>query len=468
MQAFRLDSHTYDGRYMFLHCTQEQMAAENKSVIHWVLTVEGGNANYYTTGPTTVKIDGQTVYYAPTAYWNDRQFPAGKGSVSGSLELRHREDGSRQVECTLETSIYTGVLRTAKATWELDANPRASTVGATDLYIGSTCMVLIDRKNNAYTHTVALYTDDLEGYLQSDGTLASQPAKLESTTLALIVPLSFYEKIPNERRLSCRLVCTTYLEDTQIGQPQECTFQAICREEDCAPYVAGEVMDLNGRTVSLTGDPVRIVRFFSTAGCSIYARAKLGATLTGQQVNGTPIPGEHIELPNAETGTFVFQVTDSRGYRGEHTVENPLIPYIKLTAKATTHRQAPTSDRVELTVAGDWWAGNFGAEENALTAKCRVGQVEIPLSLEVQEGRYTATVTLEGLSYDRAHLLAITVEDKLMVQSLTVTVNPGVPVFDWGQGDFAFHVPVILADGSAAVSYTQLQQILGQMKGEST
>ena len=184
-------------------------------------------------------------------------------------------------------------------------------------------------------------------------------------------------------------------------------------------------------------------------------------------MNGTPIPGEHIELPNAETGTFVFQVTDSRGYRGEHTVENPLIPYIKLTAKATTRRQAPTSDRVELTVAGDWWAGNFGAEENALTAKCRVGQVEIPLSLEVQEGRYTATVTLEGLSYDRAHLLVITVEDKLMVQSLTVTVNPGVPVFDWGQGDFAFHVPVILSDGSAAVSYTQLQQILGQMKGES-
>ena len=460
MQEFRLDSHTYDGRYLSLTCLQTPDPAENKSVIHWTLTVAGGNANYYTTGPTTVTVGGQTVYYAPTAYWNTHEFPACRGSVSGSIEVNHEEDGSKKVECTLQTSIYTGVLRKAEAVWELDAIARASTVGATDLYIGSTGVVLIDRKNSAYTHTVALYTQDLEGYLQSDGTLASQPEKLESTTLALRIPMAFYEKIPNERKLTCRLVATTYLEDTQIGDPQECSFQAACREEDCAPYVAGEVVDLNQRTVSLTGDPERIVRFFSTAGCSIYAKAELGASLTKQQVNGTPIAGEHIELANVETGTFLFQVTDSRGYRAEHTVENLLIPYIKLTAKATTHRQAPTSDRVELTVTGDWWEGDFGAEENTLQATCYVGQTEIPLSLEVQQGRYTATATLEGLSYNSAHLLFVTVTDKLMTQSLTVTVNPGVPVFDWGQGDFAFHVPVTLSDGSAAISRNELLRLL--------
>ena len=321
-------------------------------------------------------------------------------------------------------------------------------------------MVLVDRKSSLYTHTVALYTDVLEGYLQSDGTISPTPVQLESTTIAMGIPLSFYSKIPNAKKLQCRLVCTTYSENTQIGQSQECTFAAACREEDCIPFIGCTVEDGNEKTIALTGDRNVLVRFFSRAVCRLDALGRQGASIVKKQVETVEITGDRVEIEGVETGAFQFQAVDSRGYRAEHQVELPLISYRKLTANCAVRRQAPTSDRVELTVAGDWWRGNFGLTENTLEATCRVGQEEIPLTITPGEDSYTATATIEGLAYDKAHGFSLSVKDQLMEQVLFVTVNPGVPVFDWGQKDFAFHVPVTLSDGAVAISENRLRQLL--------
>ena len=396
-------------------------------------------------------------------FYNAPKFPAAKGSVSGTLEVSHREDGSQSLEISLETAIYTGILKTAKGLWELHTIDRPSTLGATDCFIGSACMVLVDRKNSAYTHTLALHTDGLEGYLTAEGELSTQPVRLSATALSFSVPEAFYEKIPNDRKLECRIVCTTYLGDTQIGESQSCSFYASCREEDCLPLVGGSVTDCNEKTLSLTGDENPLVRFYSQAACQIEAEARNGAVITKRQINGLEVEGDALVLPNVETGTFLFSATDSRLYRGEFTLEKPLITYRKLTANCTLRRQAPTSDKVELTVSGDWWAGNFGAAENALEAVCRVGDRELPLSVVCAEDTYTAAVTVEELPYDKASFLTVTVADKLMTLEIPLTVNPGVPVFDWGEQDFAFHVPVTLADGSEAVSLNQLMTLLTQL-----
>lgn len=467
MTECNLRSHTYDGRYMELRCVQEPVAAENKSLIHWTLTVAGGNANYYTTGPTTVKIHGKTVYFASTAYWNDKQFPAAKGSVSGQLEVFHREDGSQTVECSLETAIYTGVVKTATTTWELEEIGRATTVAATDCTIGGTSMVLLDRKNSACTHTVALYADTFMGYLRTDGTLNAQPVQLEATAIALKIPLSFFGIIPEARKLECRLVCTTFLESVQVGEPQECTFFAACGE-NALPSLRAEVTDCNEKTLALTADPQVLVRFFSRANCWLEAVGSNGAYIAKKQVDNVEITGESVVLDGVETGTFRFLATDSRGYQTEKVVEKPLIPYSKLTVKASPRRQESISDRVELTISGNCWNGNFGAADNSLTGLCRVGQVETPLTFVRQGDDYTAVALLEGLPYDSTRHVQVEVEDALMQVSLPVIVYPGVPVFDWGQKEFAFHVPVILHDGSPAVSKTELLALLTEWKNGGT
>jgi hypothetical protein len=114
MTEFRIDTHkTYNGRYMYLSCTQEPDVQRNLSIIHWTLTVTGGTSNYYTTGPTTVTTGNQQVYYSPIVYYNAPKFPASKGSVSGTVEIPPQTDGTMTIECAIETAIYDGVLRTA-------------------------------------------------------------------------------------------------------------------------------------------------------------------------------------------------------------------------------------------------------------------------------------------------------------------------------------------------------------------
>ena len=77
-------------------------------------------------------------------------------------------------------------------------------------------------------------------------------------------------------------------------------------------------------------------------------------------------------------------------------------------------------------------------------------------------GGYTAQGYLD-VSYQQSHLVQVVARDKLMELTIPVRINPGVPVFDWGEQDFAFHVPVTLADGSEAVSLNQLMALLTQL-----
>ena len=447
---------TYNGRYMYLFCTQEAVPEENKSIIHWTLTVTDGESKYYTTGPTTVTINGETVYYAPIAYWNGYQFPAAKGSVSGTVEVSHLTDGTKSVECSIKTAIYNGVMQENKAPYVLDAIPQASTVLATDCYIGSTCVVLVDRKSTAYTHTIGFCAPDLEGFLCADGSLSQDPVQLNTTSIPFLVPVTMYDRIPKERQIECKLICTTYAGQTQIGDPQECTFFASCREEDCSPYVSGEVLDCNDVTYDLTGNRNIIVRFFSRPGCEIYTRAQNGASITHQQVNGVEIPEERIELSNPETGIFRFQATDSRGYQNEAVEEKGFVPYQKLTAVATAKRPGPTSDKAILTVEGKCFWGSFGVQENTVQAICVANGAEIVMEVTPTEGGYVAQGAVEGLSYEQSHSVQVVIWDKLMEISTKASVNPGIPVFDWGEKDFAFHVPVTLSDGAPAVSQEML------------
>ena len=81
--SFTLNSSAYDGRYLSLSCAQSAEIAANRSKISWVLSAVGGSVNLYSTGPTTVTINGTQVYYCERKEWSSGVFPAAKGRVEG-------------------------------------------------------------------------------------------------------------------------------------------------------------------------------------------------------------------------------------------------------------------------------------------------------------------------------------------------------------------------------------------------
>lgn len=128
-KTFTLKSNSYDGRYMELVCTQTPSDSKsNLSTIAWTLTTTGGSVQYYSTGPTKVVINGQTVYSQSRVAWDSYKFPAKKGSVSGTLTVEHDNNGEKSISVSFSTAIKEATVGTYTGTWTLDSIPRYATV----------------------------------------------------------------------------------------------------------------------------------------------------------------------------------------------------------------------------------------------------------------------------------------------------------------------------------------------------
>ena len=122
-----LTSSSYDGRRNRVVFEQTKDVANNRSKIHWTLYVEGGNDNYYTTGPITIKVNGEQVYYCAQKGWSSYEFPAAKGQKSGDIYVNHSGDGTKTIEVLLSTAIYVDQVSTYKESWTLASIPRYPT-----------------------------------------------------------------------------------------------------------------------------------------------------------------------------------------------------------------------------------------------------------------------------------------------------------------------------------------------------
>lgn len=365
-------------------------------------------------------------------------------AMSKTFRVNHSSNGSKKITISATGSIPPSSVTstTISQEVELDTIPRASSIGATDANIGAASMIVVTKKNTAYKHSVAYSFGDLSGYIKADGTVTDSEVIFSETSIAFALPDDFYAQIPKVKSGKCSLTCKTYYGSTQIGEDQTVTFTAVAAESVCAPSVSGTVVDVNETTKALTGDENKLVRYHSKAKCTITASAKNAATLASKTVNGKAISNT-LEISNAETGNFAFTAKDSRGYGKSATVKKDLIPYVKLTVNASVKRTDPTSGRAVLTVKGNFYNGGFGAEENTLTLSCQVGSgVPVTLTPAISGNSYSVSTTLEGLSYDSTHSITVSASDKLEEVSSTVTVQKGLPGFDWGEKDFQFHMPV--------------------------
>ena len=95
--ATTFTSNTYDGRYLRLSITESTNAKTNKSTLSWTLTSAGGSVNYYSIGETTITINGTQVYHKAQTAWDDKVFPAAKGSTSGTIDVTHLSDGTKSI-----------------------------------------------------------------------------------------------------------------------------------------------------------------------------------------------------------------------------------------------------------------------------------------------------------------------------------------------------------------------------------
>lgn len=363
-----------------------------------------------------------------------------------TIEVPPTENGTAKlrVRTWMDTKISAGVVT---LTEELELRPVASTVTAGDAFIGSVTPVKLHTTNPEYTHTIQYSFGSQTGYLTEEGGVSENEVKVSGNEVLFTVPESFYDEIPNGVYGTVNLLCTTYAGNDQIGEPQQASFQVLVDDSICSPFVGGTVKDVNDITLALTGDENTLIRYHSTARCTITPEAQCSATINTRWINSIQVADDFLEIPNVDQDQAIFKVEDSRGFQAETVQQLDLIPYRHLSLLASIERDDPTSGNATLQYSGVFYRGSFGAVNNDLTFEYKIGLGEYQtadIAHTVNFDRYTAVLNLSGLDYNRVYTIMVRVSDKLETVEKRLTLKKGVPVFDWGENDFKFNVPVMV------------------------
>lgn len=337
------------------------------------------------------------------------------------------------------------------------ATPLKSEVKATDANIGSTSTITVTRYNSSYTHTLTYAFGELTG------TIA---ANTSNTSVGWTIPTTFYAQIPNASNGWGSIYCETFNGSTSLGKTS-CTFTATAAKDLCLPDVSGTVVDTNATTLALTGGTdanTTLIRYKSTAKCTISANAKNSASISSKQINSTTPSNNIATFNNVADKSFVFKATDTRGYSKSVTVTPTVVDYVQLTCNPTLARLSPTSSTVAMSVSGSIYRGSFGEYSkysNTLTMEFRYKEVG---------GTYNEWTTIDGnniifgtakyysnadiqlgdeFDYKKDYDFQIRAKDGadgyvLSTVTKTVTVSRGIPICDWGANDFNFNVPIML------------------------
>ncbi len=456
---FTLNSQSYQGRYMRLDCVQQQDVAANASVISWTLTVTGGSANYYTTGPTTVTIGGQVVYDVPKVYYNEYRFPAGEGSISGTVVIPHQQDGSLTVDCSITTSIYTGVVETSSGSWILETIPRAAKLTGAPNFSDEDNPVI------SYSNPAGEDVETLQACISLNGVEAGIPYRdLPKTGDSYTFCLTVSERQVLQNSVTDRNTRQVYfvLKTVIAGRVDEDILERTLTIVNAQPVVTATVTDVNSATADLTGDPAgTLVRYCSDAVVEAVCAPQKGAVLQRYQLahNGKVYAENPKTVCGVESGAFSITATDSRGNATTLSVNKTLIPYIKLTCDMETPR-LDVSGNVTVKVSGNWFNGAFSAtRDNTLQVQFRCKESGAEWSEDqwqemaaVPGGRSYEAVqafVIPDFDHRKAYVFQARAMDAVATVPSSEHTARSLPVFDWGEQDFNVngelmvnHIPV--------------------------
>lgn len=429
--------------------SQNQIANTSQVKIKWTSRQTGSSYNetrhtayYY------VSVNGA----AEKAYSVEYILPlqTTKTIVETTVAVPHNDRGEATVTVRtwMNTNISAGVVE-QKQTLTLTTIPRECTVSAADVTIGGSCAIAVDRKNTGFDYTLRLQFGGIQGYLDADGGLSETAVRLKEAKITLPIGEEYYQELTEDTRDIATLTCTTYSGTTQIGSPKTAQFSVMIDPEVCYPSLTASAVDIEQRTNELTYDDSVLISGHSTARITAYPAGKKYATIVSVTVNGQKMTENTLDIPNFSGTSLTVTATDSRGLTTSVKLGNKIIPYTPVTMTAAIQRTDPTSGKAKLTLSGSWYRGSFGDSQNSavnsLVVQYRIGNGNPQFLIGTvynEDGTYSLDTVIEGLDYSKTHTVTVTVSDLLTYAERSLTVKKGVPVFDWGENDFRFNVPV--------------------------
>lgn len=309
--------------------SQAQNVSANTSTItcrlylinDWSLGI-GGRTNTCTIGGTTKSFTSSSISGTGTHTL---------GTVSQSVS--HNSDGTKsitisavfKIQATISGTYYEQI--TASATVTLNTIPRASSVSAKSVNLGTASTITVTRASSSFTYTLS-YT-----FGSAKGTIVT---KTTSTSVSWTPPLTLADQIPKSTTGTCTITCTTYNGNTSIGS-KTCTM-TLTVPASIKPTIGSLTAErVDGTVPSSWGI---YVQSKSKAKLTVNgAEGSYGSTIASYSISGGGFAGSSASLTTGFLNsygdiTFTATVTDSRGrvsaaVKVTITVERYFVPYFE-------------------------------------------------------------------------------------------------------------------------------------------
>lgn len=449
-----------------------QNISTNKSNITVSVYCEwtNGSYNYQTENniPTAtgwLKIDG-TQYDFRNTFNDDRTTSGSKTLFTKTVDVEHNVDGKKTVYCSayFKTGVSSGNI-TASASKVLTNIPRFATIESAPNFNDE------ENPTITYSNPAGNNVTSLRACISLDGTADDVAYRDISKT-----GTSYTFSLTDAERNVLRAATTDansrtvkfYVRSEIGGEYKGSNLTRTLTIKDPEPTINPTIKDSNSTTITLTGDSSKLVRYYSNATITFAAAAMKKATLTSKKVTcGNKTLTADGTINAVTSNSFVFTATDSRGNTTTKTVKPSFVNYIKATC-SLANNMPDGEGNMTVKATGNYFNGSFGAKSNSLNVYYRYKTVGgsygswTAMTVTKSGNTYSATANLTGLDYQTSYVVQTYAKDALMtVYSAEKTVK-ATPVFDWGENDFRFNVPILpeaLQISAAGQTDTQLKSI---------
>ena len=436
----------------------EQSIANNYTPILWELQLvsAGGGANIQSTAKKdwSVTVDGKT--WSGT---NTIGLAAGtaKTLASGEKNIYHNTDGTKTFSYSFSQEIaitfsgsYVGT-KSGSGTGTLNTIPRAATLTAAPHFTDeeNPTITYSNPAGNAVTSLKACIANATGTVVYADYRDISKTGTSYTFNLTDEERNELRWATINSPNLTVKFYVTTVIG----GVTYYSTLDKIMTITNANPTITTTIKDVGTASTVLTGDGNKIIKGLNYISASMTATAKKGASIKTQTItNGSTTLNGSGAFTNVESGVFTVTAKDSRGYATTQTITKEVVDYVKLTCNMDVEN--PTTDgKTTLTANGNYFNGSFGAVNNTLQIQYRYKENEgnysdwINTTANITNNTYNSTTTVASLNYQSAYTFQVRAIDKALTVASTEKRVKSIPVFDWGENDFQFNVPVYDKDG---------------------
>lgn len=424
-------ANSHQGRKLRLYCTSSTNIANNTSTINWTLYSEGGSSSYYTTGPTTVTINGVEVYYKGRTNWDNKKFPVAKGSTSGSLTVAHNDDGRKSISVSLSTAIYTSSVTTNSGTWTLDTIQRYPTLISGQNFTDTGNPTL------TFNNPSKLYPIRVKLEAGENTQLITRNISSSATSYTFNLTEEERNKLralcPNSKTLTVTETVCAMNGNTELSASYKQYTMTIV---DANPTFNVSYLDTNSATTAITGNNQQIIQNKSTLQINITnatalkyaslssASVNVNGAITTQSLSGSSLTINIGTIDVSSNLTVPVTITDSRGNSTTINLTIQVLPWSLPNAIISLHRLNNYYDTTNLTVDANYSSLD---NKNTITIQYQIKKVSdasygtLTTIQDNVQTQFTADNTYEWN-------VKVILTDRLGSTSYILTLGKGIPI----------------------------------------